>query len=813
MKLFLSCVSSEFKSYRLKLANHLAAARGESFTVKVQEDFQQGGFTLLEYLADFIRGCDLVIHLVGDACGARPEPEHVRALLRSLGQTPSDPLPTWSYTQWEYHLARRFGKRTLVYVAKPDAPRDRGLPVQQSDDDARLQQAHRDHIFRSGEHYKEMASPTNVVREIFFDLGLNPESVKVNNLPFKTLGSLFKGREGFLQQIREALGRVDHRGHQRFAAITASATAATVHGLGGIGKTRAAIEYAHRHADDFTALLFVRADSAASLEQNLASLCGSLVLDLPEKEARETEVQVAAVLRWLQQHPGWFLIFDNVDTDEAAQAVENLLSQLSSAGQVLVTSRLSGWSGAVESLALDVLAEADAVAFLLEQTEERRRKQADDQDQAHRLAVELGQLALAVEQAGAYIVKHRLTFAQYLDLWQSKHDDVLTWFDERIMQYPLSVAVTWRTSFDQLTGAGRELLNLLSWFASDPIPESLLVAGGGPWGDVASDHAVSSADPNDALADLEAYSLVTRAAESPTFSVHRLVADVTRRNLRDDMEYSALRRALRWLHGIFVGRAGVRGKSAILRRALRWLNGAFVGDPQDVRTWPTLDPLGPHVNAAATHADHAGIAEPTARLMADLGLLLDCKARYVEAEPLMQRALAIDQHSYGTEHPRVAINLNNLALLLQATNRLVEAEPLMRRALAIDEHSYGTEHPNVARDLNNLAQLLQARNRLTEAEPLIRRALAIDEQSYGTAYPRVATDLNNLAQLLKATNRLAEAEPLMRRALAIDEHSYGTEQPEVARDLNNLAALLQATNRLAEAEPLMRRALAIEEQS
>ena len=361
------------------------------------------------------------------------------------------------------------------------------------------------------------------MREVFYDLGLNPETVKVNNLPFKTLGSLFKGRDGFLRQIRDALGRVDHRGHQRFAAITASASAATVHGLGGIGKTRAAIEYAYRHADDFTALLFVRADSPSSLQQNLASLCGPLVLDLPEKEARETEVQVAAVLRWLQQHPGWFLIFDNVDSEAAAQAVEDLLSQLSTAGQVLVTSRLSGWSGAVESLALDVLAESDAAAFLLERTDERRRKLPDDPEWARRLAVELGQLALALEQAGAYIVKHRLTFAQYLDQWRGKHDEVLTWFDERLMQYPLSVAVTWQTSLDQLTVAGRELLNLLAWFASDPIPESLLATGGGPWGDVASENALSSADPHDALADLEAYSLVTRAAESPTFSVHKLV--------------------------------------------------------------------------------------------------------------------------------------------------------------------------------------------------------------------------------------------------------------------------------------------------
>jgi tetratricopeptide (TPR) repeat protein len=194
-------------------------------------------------------------------------------------------------------------------------------------------------------------------------------------------------------------------------------------------------------------------------------------------------------------------------------------------------------------------------------------------------------------------------------------------------------------------------------------------------------------------------------------------------------------------------------------------------------------------------------------------LLLKDTNRLNEAEPLMRRALAIDEKSYDSEHPNVARDLNNLAVLLLATNRLDEAEPLMRRALAIDEKSYGAEHSTVATHLNNLAQLLQATNRLNEAEPLMRRALAIDEKNYGGEHPNVARNLNNLALLLKATNRLDEAEPLMRRALAIDEKNYGAEHPNVARDLNNLALLLQATNRLNEAEPLMRRALAIDEKS
>src|SRR5579859_3444379 len=258
MRVFLSCVSTEFRSYRLKLANQLGALRGRPCEVKVQEDFQQGGHTLLDRLADYVRDCDLVIHLVGEASGAQPTPEHERTLLRHLGDADTIPLPACSYTQWEYHLARRFEKRTLVYLAKPEALLDCGMPIRQSEQSAQLQQTHRERLLNSSEHYKEFSSHHDLIREVFFDLGLEPD-LKVNNLLFKSLGTLFKGREEFLETIRTTLSEADHRGHRRVAAIIASASAATVHGLGGIGKTRAAIEFAHRYADDYTALLFVRA--------------------------------------------------------------------------------------------------------------------------------------------------------------------------------------------------------------------------------------------------------------------------------------------------------------------------------------------------------------------------------------------------------------------------------------------------------------------------------------------------------------------------------------------------------------------------
>ena len=149
---------------------------------------------------------------------------------------------------------------------------------------------------------------------------------------------------------------------------------------------------------------------------------------------------------------------------------------------------------------------------------------------------------------------------------------------------------------------------------------------------------------------------------APGFVVHRLVQDFARRAMSDERRAQAL------------------------REALEWVNAAFVGDPDDVRSWPILDPLAPHALAVRAHAD-AARDRGADRAVVQSNLVFCSKSRRItlEAEPLDRRALAIDEKSYGPDHPDVAIRLNNLAQLFQATNRLAEAEPLMRRALAIDE--------------------------------------------------------------------------------------------------------------------------------
>ena len=198
-----------------------------------------------------------------------------------------------------------------------------------------------------------------------------------------------------------------------------------------------------------------------------------------------------------------------------------------------------------------------------------------------------------------------------------------------------------------------------------------------------------------------------------------------------------------------------------------------------------------------------------ANRMNNLAQMLKNTGQIEEAEPLMRRALEIDVAVFGEQHPTVARDLSNLASLLQDTNRIDDAEPLMRRALEIDVAAFGEEHPTVAMDLNNLATLLHATSRAEEAQPLMRRALEINMAAFGEQHPTVATSLDNLAQMLRATNQTEEAEPLMRRALEIDEAAFGSQHPTVALRLNNVAILLRDTNRIEEAEPLMRRSLDI----
>ena len=586
----------------------------------------------------------------------------------------------------------------------------------------------------------------------------------------------FTGREEVLHELKKTLDR------SGIAALT---------GLGGMGKTQTAAQYAHHHRQHYPWVLWVRAQSADTLFADLSPLAGRLAL--PEREAKEQSVIVEAVLRWLDEQERWLLVLDNV---EDYSVVRDLSRKASANGHHVIITTQTQALGAIGRQKLLPMEQEQGAALLLRRA---NRLSADaplsnadpgEAALAREISREVGGLPLALDQAGAYLEETGCGLQDYLTLLRQRFNELA----ERrggLDADHVSVAATYLTSFEKLAKvnpAAAELLKAAAFLPPDAIPEEIFTQAAAKFGPVLQEAASDSLKWNDAISAAFKFSLLERDTAKKALAIHRMVQAVARSRM--STEESA-----QWA-GEVVGA----------------VNAAFPG--VEFADWEKCERLVPSAQACAALVDEYGLSSPEAALLLNAtGYYLDDRARYKEAELLYRRSLAISESTYGPDHTNVATHLNNLATLLNATNRLAEAEPLYRRALAIWEEALEPNHPQVAIGLNNLALLLQATNRLAEAEPLMRRALAIDEKAFGPDHPKVATRLANLAALLKETNRLGEAEPLMRRALEIDERAYGPDHPDVAIELNNLAQLLQATNRLGEAEPLMRRALEIDERA
>src|SRR5581483_4645607 len=314
----------------------------------------------------------------------------------------------------------------------------------------------------------------------------------------------FVGRDALLGDIRETLTSA------QAAALTA------IHGLGGVGKTQLATEYAYKHAADYELVWRVRAEERATLAGDFAALATKL--DLPEKDARETPVIVEAVRRELDRRAGWLLVFDN------ARSAEDLRDYLPGGrtGHVLITSRDPNWGGLARKLEVTTLAPADAAKFLLERTGQ------SDGTAAGGLAKEFGYLPLALEQAGAYVEAAGETLAGYLELFRTRRQEL--WPDEKPPAgYPDTVATTWLISFEearQQSAIAADLMHLCAFLAPDDIPLQVLRDGAEHLPDARAAGITDKLALNKAIVALRRYSLIEKKGDS--LSVHRLVQAVTR---------------------------------------------------------------------------------------------------------------------------------------------------------------------------------------------------------------------------------------------------------------------------------------------
>ena len=577
---------------------------------------------------------------------------------------------------------------------------------------------------------------------------------------------VFTGRAGMLAEV----GRLLADGPVAVVAVR---------GLGGMGKSQVALEYAHRMraSGRYRVAGWVRADSAVTVAGDLAAMAPLLGLS-SDGPAGEVAASVVAALRARRD---WLVVFDN------AQAPGDLAGMLpGGAGHVLITSRNRVWGGVASQLDLEVFSRAESVAFLC------KRSGRDEPDAAADLAGELGDLPLALAQAAAYIDTRAVTIGGYLALYR---DPALArkLREEGLDsdEYPASVARTWLLNFGRLSAerpAAVELLRLCAFLDPDGIDLDVLAAGATEVGEVLAIALGDRLERAETAGALTRASLVTAPAEG-RLRLHRLVQAVTRDQLDDDQN------------------------AAWSRRALSLVAAVFPDEPADHRSWPVCASLAPHVEAVAAHAErYPDLKVKRGRLLGRLGRYLSASAQFRAGLSAQERALAIFEAAYGPDHPEVARALGSLGIVQRQLGELPAARASQERALAIFEAAYGPDHPQVARALGSLGIVQWQLGELPAARASQERALAIFEAAYGPDHPEVARTLTNLGIVQWQLGELPAARASLERALAIFEAAYGPDHPEVAGTLGNLGNLGMVQWQLGElpaARASLERALAI----
>ena len=666
---------------------------------------------------------------------------------------------------------------------------------------------------RDGRPVVEQGDESNALAEVAAGvmaaaLAIRAEALPaIWNVPFRR-NPHFTGRGELLQSLRSALNS------GRPTAVTQA-----VHGLGGVGKTQLAVEYAYRHASDYTLVWWLRSESPATLAGDYAQLADPL--DLPLKSERDQILVVRAVRRWLENNKGRLLVFDNVEKPEDLREYLPQTAQ----GHAIVTSRNPSWHGIGEALPVGVLPRGQAIQLLLR----RSGGKEADRDAAAKLAEELGDLPLALAQAAAYVDETGCSLTRYLELFQTHREEVLSRRGVTQQDYPASVAATWQISFRNLeeeSPAAVELLNLCAFLAPEAIPLDLLAEGRQHLPERLSEALASPVATDELKAALRKYSLAEVKGED--IIVHRLVQNVVRGSMEPADRQSWAERAVRGIDEAFpdLSLSNWPAANRLLPHAQVSVRIAAESGAETVEAARVLNETAcylqhrgrypeaesAHKQALAIREKRLGVEHPeVAASLHNLAVLYNAQAKYVAAEPLYERALAIYRDQLGADHPDLATTMGNLAMLYKAQGKYAAAEPLFNQVLAIRESRLGPNHPAVATSLNNLALLYKAQSRNTEAGPLLRRALAIVKAKFGPEHPHVATTLGNLGMLNHDQGDFAAAEPLCRQALALDERALGPDHPSVAVDLTNLATVCQALGKQAEAESLLRRALSIKE--
>jgi Tetratricopeptide repeat len=564
---------------------------------------------------------------------------------------------------------------------------------------------------------------------------------------------LFTGREELLKQLRDGLTT------SRLAAVVPYA----VHGLGGVGKTQIAIEYAYRYQEFYDVVWWIRCDEESLIESSIAALAPRLNLPSVGVGLEESAAAVLDALRLGKPYSRWLLIFD------AAAGPESIRRFLvNRPGHTLVTSRNPNWEDVADTVHIKVFSRTESSQFL------GRRVPGIEEKDSDALAEALGDLPLALDQAGALQVEAGMPVPEYLALLEARASDVLR--QAKAGGYPVPVALAWKVSMGRLKEAVPEAIELLTccaFFGPQPIPREVLRGGR----DVVTESLGSILrDPilfSKAVSSLNRYSLVSVEVPQRSIQVHRLVQALTREDLSSqDRE--------RFQHDVH-----------------RLLAKATPRDPDDSSTWPRFVELLPHYGPARMIACHDS----------DVRLSIRSVIRYQYMAGGFHAALeladsALEQWSQDPDAAPTDLLAvkRHRGTVLRALGRYHDAFEVNAASVAEATEELGPGHDETLRVTNSHGADIRAAGDFRAAYALDADSVSRHIAAFGDRDRRTLRAKNNFALDQALMGEFKEARELHNQVYQLGQEIYGSENhPSVLSSLNNLARDVRLCGEYSEA--------------
>lgn len=549
--------------------------------------------------------------------------------------------------------------------------------------------------------------------------------------------SNFTGRDDLLERIHAAL-RQD---------TPSALVPQPLFGLGGIGKSQLAVEFAYRNQFDYELIWWIQADDEQSIRRSLTSLARRLRL-AESDDVQEIVDCVLDTLRIGKPHQNWLLIYDN-----AAEPAVVRQYLPSGPGHVLVTSRSRSWSGLSNAIEVDVFAPQESTALL------RGRWPDLTEEDALSLANELGHLPLALEQA---VAVHQQTGMPLDDYMRALKNSPRLILDEGTpTDYPSTVAAALRLAFDSVKAsspAAAYLLELCSFLSSHPIAVPLLARGRNalPVAELRDDILLRRA-----IRDLGRYALVQLDSSRDFVRVHSLIRAVLRDTI-PPAERDAVRKAA---HGV--------------------LAAANPRQPDDPSTWVQHAQIAPHVIPAglilSVEKDVRQVVVDQIRYDYSIG-------DYATSSDLGRQALASWRDTCGPDDELTLLAAKNLAPSVRMLGHYQEAKRLNEDTLRRMESSpeIGPDHEHSLATTSSLAADLRLAGELRRAFELDEDNLRRHRSVLGERDPSTLRALNNLAVDYRILGNFRKAMELDEENIVLKRDIYGEDHPATLLSYSNL---------------------------